>query len=511
VLPANKKFSIEGLVSVKAMTIASLLLSAWLVAIDPLINTDAIIYLRTAEAYLTEGISASFALFDRPTLPIAIALVHQISGLSLESTGLLLTSLAYLLLCTSFVAISKQLGGNQRVQFFALLIILFHPIINNYRSSIMRDPAFWALSLLSLLELLRYSHKPVIKHQIKWLFYTSLALLFRFEAILFLALAPFGLLFSMHQRLNSKVKAITHLLLPAITLTALVLLTFKYWYGLPLKEIFPHIALYADELLSFQQHFEQVAESTGKALLKLSATEDAIYASAAGLVGLLVLNICRATMIPFVLILFAGRWQALLLPIKRSEHKLILAYILISFLYLLVFTLANQFMLERYCTLLVILCLIYVPFILDHYWEKTSLQRRPLIRGLIVTLLVLITMDSVHNMDYKKEYILEASRWLKQHTPPNATLLSNNKHIAYFSNREVNWTIAQNQKLEKILVNGIWKNYEYLAIKTKEKRYTDIASLLGYPQLKLEQYIPGGKYGGVVILHNQLYQQSAGE
>jgi hypothetical protein len=485
VLPANKKFSIEGLVSVKAMTIASLLLSAWLVAIDPLINTDAIIYLRTAEAYLTEGISASFALFDRPTLPIAIALVHQISGLSLESTGLLLTSLAYLLLCTSFVAISKQLGGNQRVQFFALLIILFHPIINNYRSS--------------------------IKHQIKWLFYTSLALLFRFEAILFLALAPFGLLFSMHQRLNSKVKAITHLLLPAITLTALVLLTFKYWYGLPLKEIFPHIALYADELLSFQQHFEQVAESTGKALLKLSATEDAIYASAAGLVGLLVLNICRATMIPFVLILFAGRWQALLLPIKRSEHKLILAYILISFLYLLVFTLANQFMLERYCTLLVILCLIYVPFILDHYWEKTSLQRRPLIRGLIVTLLVLITMDSVHNMDYKKEYILEASRWLKQHTPPNATLLSNNKHIAYFSNREVNWTLAQNQKLEKILVNGIWKNYEYLAIKTKEKRYTDIASLLGYPQLKLEQYIPGGKYGGVVILHNQLYQQSAGE
>lgn len=497
--------TLDTLLSNRAICIASLLLSLWLIAIDPVINTDAIIYLRTADAFLREGFVASFALFDRPLLPIAMAIIHKFSGLSLEYSGQLLISLIYMLLCLSFVTVIKQLGGNQRVQLFALLLILCHPIINNYRSSIMRDPGFWAFSLLSLMELLRYAHQQKFKHQLRWLIYTTVAILFRFEAVLFLTLAPFGLLLSMHQRISFRLKTIASLLLPAFILLILSLGVLMLWFDLSLGKLFPHIALYADKLIEFQQHLAEVSITTAEALLRHSAQEDAAYAVIFGLIGIFILNLLRALMLPFAMLVVAGWWTSILTPIKRSDNRLILTYIAISVAYLLTFTLANRFMLERYCTLLVILLLIYVPFILDHFWQHTGTNKKTLIRGLIAGLLAIIAIDSIHNTDYKKAYIVTASSWVQNNTPENATVLANDKHLAYFSKRKVDWAIRQNQSLEKILSSGVWRQNQYLLIKTKKKNYKDIAELLPYPQLKLERFISGKDRGGVVVLRNSIY------
>lgn len=495
--------TLETLLSNRAIGIASLLLSLWLIAIDPVINTDAIIYLRTADAFLSEGFAGSFSLFDRPLLPIAMAVIHKLSGLSLEHSGQLLISLIYMLLCISFVALIKQLGGNQRVQLFALLIILCHPIVNNYRSSIMRDPGFWAFSLLSLIELLNYARQQKLKHQLRWLLYTGLAILFRFEAVLFLSIAPLGLLFSMHQRIGLRLRAVASLLLPALVLLALSLLILMFWFDMSLGKLFPHIALYADKLIDLRQQLANISIATGEVLLRHSAQEDASYAVVFGLVGIFALNLLRTLMLPFAVVIVAGWWPSVLTPIKKSENRLILSYIAISLAYLLVFTLTNRFVLERYCTLLAILLLVYAPFILDHYWQHTN--RKTWVRSLIAGLLAIIAIDSIHNTDYKKAYIVEASNWVQNNTPKNATLLANDKHLAYFSYREVDWDIQQNQSLEKILSSGLWKQNQYLLIKTKKGSYKDIAALMPYPQLKAEQFISGGSRGGVVVLRNSIY------
>ena len=131
----------------------SLLLSAWLIAIDPIITRDAIIYLRTAEAYLQDGFFASQQLFGRPMLSLCIATVHQLTGLSLLWSGLLLSSLVYALLCVGFVAVVRELGGGRKTQVIAAVVILCHPLISDYRSSIMRDPAYWAFMILSLIHI----------------------------------------------------------------------------------------------------------------------------------------------------------------------------------------------------------------------------------------------------------------------------------------------------------------------------------------------------------------------
>ncbi|MFT6052423.1 MAG: hypothetical protein ACJAZ0_002758, partial [Halioglobus sp.] len=58
--------TIHPAIDYRFIVAASLLLSLWLTLLDPLINRDAIIYLRTAEAYLQDGLIASFSVFDRP-------------------------------------------------------------------------------------------------------------------------------------------------------------------------------------------------------------------------------------------------------------------------------------------------------------------------------------------------------------------------------------------------------------------------------------------------------------
>ena len=174
--------------------LASLLLSAWLIALDPLINRDAIIYLRAADAYLQEGFAASQQQFGRPLLSICMAWLHQLTGISLLHAGLLIVTLSYALLAVAFVSVVHTLGGDRSVQLIAAAVILSHPLLNTNRSSIMRDPIYWALLMLAFRELLLYLRSPRLKHHLGWLGYVLLASLFRFEGIFFALLAPCAVL-----------------------------------------------------------------------------------------------------------------------------------------------------------------------------------------------------------------------------------------------------------------------------------------------------------------------------
>ena len=141
----------------------SLLLSLWLVAIDPVINRDAILYLRAAEAYLDQGLLASQALHGRPLLSICIAWLHQVTAIPLLYCGLLLNAAFYAVLVLAFVATVAAMGGDRRTPLFAAALSLSHPILNEYGSSSMRDPAYWALLTVSVRELICYLRTPSLR------------------------------------------------------------------------------------------------------------------------------------------------------------------------------------------------------------------------------------------------------------------------------------------------------------------------------------------------------------
>jgi hypothetical protein len=446
----------------------SLLLSLWLTAIDPVINRDAIIYLLTAEAYLREGIGASHALFDRPLLSICIAHLHQLSSLSLAHSGLVLNAAFYALLCTSFVTVTRHLGGNRQVQLLAALVILSHPMLNNYRSSIMRDPAFWAFVMLSFQHLLLFAKQPNWRNQLAWLAAIFVATAFRFEGLMFALLAPAGLLFTHRAH---RWRACLRLLASS---WAVVALGAAVLYGLQPAtqengDLFPAIGNYFARMQSFPQQFQALAQDTGATLLEFSAQEDAAVAAIAGLLAILALNILRAVTLPLIGLQLWGWWQRWHLQLKPRHRALLNTHLLLALGYLAIFTLLNRFMLERYAGILTLFILPYLVFFLYILWTHTE---RRLPRYLIVLLLVGMWGDSLHNSDYKKAYIRDAASWLRDHTPSDACLMSNELYIAYFSEREYDWSTwsAHDFRVADFAARPeLWRNCDYLAVEIKRR------------------------------------------
>ena len=442
---------------------ASLLLSLWLVAIDPVINRDAILYLRAAEAYLDQDLLASQALFGRPLLQVSVAWLHQLTGLPLLYCGLLLNAGFYAVLVLAFVATVAALGGDRRTQLFAAALILSHPMINEYRSSIMRDPAYWALLMVSLRELLCYLRTPSLRHGLGWFLAITLAAVFRFEGLFVLLVMPLALvLVSPHPRRLQHGMA---LLLPALAVAALAGLLLSQ--GGDAQALFPTIDYYLSQLQNLGTDLADIRRHTGEALLAFTARDDAGVAMFAGLSAVLLLNICRAVTWPLLLLWLWGTVRGLTRRIDARDRRLLACHMLIVFAYLALFMLTNRFVLERYSSGITLFVLLQLAFILAALWQRAAGR---LLRPAIVVLLAGLAGDSLHNGDYRKVFIRDASDWLQQHTPATASIASNEMYIAYFSRRDYDWSHYKAYDYRVADLDSrpeLWRGRDYLVMTVK--------------------------------------------
>ena len=478
----------------------SLALSVLLTLTDPLINRDAILYLSTAEAYLQEGLIASLTLFDRPFLSIIIAILHRSTGLSLLHAGLVLNALFYAILCTAFVSVVRLLGGDRRIQIFAAIVILSHPMIAAGRESIMRDPPYWAFSLLAFRALLLYMQQPVLRYRLQWFGFISIATIFRFEGLFFALLAPLAVFFSADKSTRLETSA-RLLILPLVTILAVGAAILLYQTVLlPGSQLFPDIGGYVTKLVKFPQDFAKVSAETGEALLVFTAKDDAGIASLAGLAAILVVHLGRALMWPYVILLLWGVRQKIIAVIPRRSRRLLNFHLIIALVYLGLFTLTNRFMLERYCHIFTIFIALYLPFILNAARTPTA---KPLVRYLALLLMVGMVIDVVGNFNYKKMFIRDATEWITAHTDENATLVSNNSYLAYFSERNANWgkpgrPAFQVSELRKRPT--LWHNYDYLAARIKPAEEADWQAFIDHYSLVELQVFDGGGVGRVSIV-----------
>ena len=478
---------------------ASLLLSAWLIWLDPLINRDAIIYLRSADAYLQEGLGAAQQLHGRPILAVLMAWLHQLSGLSLMHAGLFITTLAYALLCTSFVACVRLLGGNRTVQIIAAVVVLSHPWLNHIRSSIMRDPAYWALVILAFRELLLYTRQPNLIIRLRWFLYILLASLFRFEGVFFALFAPVCLLFT--RNLEHRLRHCLLLLAPqlitlGLTVTAVLVYRSQQTDSSPL---FPAIHYYLQGMVGFPAAFSALAAEVADPLLRFTSRDDASWAVAASLAIVLLVNLCRSLSWPWLLTLVLGIRAGLVRQFRPDDKALLHGHLLIACAYLAAFILINRFMLERYSMQVVIFLLLYLPFILGAMWHSGGWRKY-----LAMVLLAGMTADTLHNGDHEKAFIAEAAQWVKENTAEHASLVSNETYIAYFSEREFDWVAIQGRRfaLGQILETPrLWRDRDYMVMYVKAKREQRWARFLEENQLRESRSFGGGRKGRVVVVN----------
>ncbi len=476
---------------------ASLLLSAWLIALDPLINRDAIIYLRSADAYLRDGFAASQQLYGRPILPICMAMVHKFTGIPMVYAGLILVSLAYALMCSAFVATVHTLGGDRRVQLIAAIVIISHPMLNHSRSSIMRDPIYWAFLLMAFRELLLYLQQPNLAHRLRWFAYVLLATLFRFEGAFFAVLAPLSLLFT--PGLEQRLRHCLYLLVPQFLLVMLATagyLALSSDGGL----LFPAIEKYITRLQSVPAEFGEIAQNSADALLTFTAREDAAFAAVTSLVALLALNICRAMTWPWVITLLWGATKNLTGRFRPEHSALLLAHLLIGLFYLSLFLFINRFMLERYGSQVVIFLLLYIPFVLNSLWHAKGGAWK---RVLVATLLLGMTLDSAHTGAGDKAFIRDAAQWVEEETPKQSSVVSNSKYIGYFGNREFDWRAValQNFDLKSILARTeMWRDEDYLVMYVRPRDQENWEIFLRRNKLTELISFGSGKKGRVAVI-----------
>ncbi|MEM1111967.1 MAG: hypothetical protein AAGI11_08665 [Pseudomonadota bacterium] len=480
----------------------SLLLSLWLIISDPLINRDGIIYLRAAEAYLRDGLLASQAIFGRPLLSVGMGLLHQLTGLPLLYCGQLIITLSYAFLCCGFVAVIRELGANRSVQIVAALVILTHPMLNEYRSSIMRDPPYWAAIIYAFLALLNYAKQPSLTKQCQWFALVLLASTIRFEGLLYVALAPLALYFcwSGEARLRHVLRLLA---LPAVSL---LLVLAGLWLGQASVDtgtrLFPAISKHLQGIASFPTEFGGIAKETGQALLQFSAKDDAKTAAFAGLIAILGLNLIRAMTWPYTALLGWYFWRGKQVILSRQSRYLLNAHLLIALAYLTLFTLGNRFMLERYSGIFTLFMLPYLCFALYSLWQH---GRGSAARIVAVLLIVGMVADTLHNGNYRKAYVREASEWLRDNTSDDIALLSNQRQLIYLSGKPYKWRrgkpiddrFAVSRLLEAPLMHC---GYDYMAIDVRPRAEADWRRFTRRFRLEEHEVFDGGKLGRIVIV-----------
>ena len=125
--------------------IASVLLSIWSITIDSVINNDGIEYVRTAELLSIGDWRAAFDTYKWPFYPFLMMLVGDVAGISYRWAGHALNTVFFSFAVVFFVAVVRGFGGRSRwITLIAMLVALIHPVFNEYRAFLIRDPGYLA-------------------------------------------------------------------------------------------------------------------------------------------------------------------------------------------------------------------------------------------------------------------------------------------------------------------------------------------------------------------------------
>lgn len=487
----------NGQLSVGLIALFSLPLSLWIIAFDPVINSDGVLYLFTAETYLQSGFGAALSEYPWPFFSVLIATIQQITHASLLISSQIVVSLCYLLMSYAFVRTVGELGGTKSAQFFALLIISFHPLMADYRSSTMRDPGMWAFMLLALRELLMYAKRPRLRYQLKWIVFISIAFLFRIETLIIAIASPLSLAFLNKDTFSSgATKMLRFISLPALLFTlaavAVSMLSSEPIENFKLLKDFQH---YSFQLSNLMNVISDKSEIVADALLIHTAKEDAFYAVISVFITITALNMVRAVIPIYLLILFFNQFVSSRIVLNRNARIIINSHLLILSVYLFLFTISRQFNLERYSFQFVIILLLYVPFIFDNLWQKKASNLKTRIP--IVVVLAALFLDTVINSDYKKAYINDAAKWLQTTVDKDKTIISNHHHIAYFNGKTTHK--SEDLYLKKEAEKRPWLPGVLYAYHAKSQDEAALRKRIDMNRGRIIKEFRGGKKGVVIL------------
>lgn len=432
-----------------ATATASLLLSVLALLLNDLPNNDAYTYVRAAELALESGLAAAYQHYQWAHLSVLMAGFQRFAGLDLFAAAWLINALLFALLSVAFVNLVAALTASRRVVWLAALCVLVYPHLNEFRSLIVRDTGFLAFSLVAVLQLVRYQQWLRIRYAAGFIAACLAASLFRPEALVFMLLTPAALLLDTRHELGTRCR----IWLRLVGLALVLLITLAAAFALSgidfAAQLHVFLEVYQPFLNNVVQLFSNVPADLETAVFGTYAAQFVgdyshlfLLAGLAALVIACVVDSLGLAAAP--LLLYGLLRRHLRLP--GDAQRVILAWIAVSVLILLTFTLLTRFITTRYTLLLALLLLIYAPFVIDRAWSQAVARGRrrrfAVIMGLLLTYSVL---DAHVSFGPPKQHLVDGTQWLVANTRETAPLLTNEMYIAYQSGRVTDYDRVQRE------------------------------------------------------------------
>lgn len=462
------------------MIAANIVLSAWCVFLDPVMNNDGVTYLAIAEMMLRGEWAQAFDYYSWPYYSVLIAGVAKLLSIEVEPAAYILNTLLVTSLTLAYVCIVGELSNNnRRIIVIAMVVILFFPSITKFRSFLIRDFAYLSCYLWSLYFIFRYCSTLNKKHLIGWLAFAALSCLFRFEGIAFLLIAPyFLLLFSTGQFTNRR-----------LLFTGLSILIFAVCLAL--------MAWYVNDKYAAMI---KVAQDSGKDIhnvfdLFVASTKHQLggeeltlwnYAGVfAGNIGNVAYELVRRMALFYFVFAVIAYWK----NIGFNSHfakRIWIVYVVTNFIVLVCFSLYNNFLVGRYTMATALTLLLLAPFmierILQSFRQSSWLKRTGGIVAL--SLLAAVSLEGL-DVSSKKLHIKDAAHWLRSELPEDATYFSNDRLLMYYSGDDVVETLMSNHNnvhLRFLLDTKQLNDYDYVALSVnpKSKLEDDFRQTLWY-------------------------------
>ncbi len=354
---------------------------AFIAISDPIhaINSDGVLYLQTATAYLQGGWRAAMRLYQWPFYSILIAWVSQICHCSLELAAYLINTIFQTLICLGFFSLAckaRPINDTHKQLFmgFATLIILFYPTLNHHRDLIIRDFGYWAFSLWGWIYLIQLNENQRFVNGIQFNLAMLIASLFRLEGIIMLLFAPVLVFTTQQAPVIKKIAGC----LKAYTVTLILFIAgLLYVYissnGVNNLGRLLEIKTQIDEGVNLiWQQLWQAKYNIAHSVLTPNAIDSAGPLLVGGLVAVYI-KMLIATLTPlYSVLLITSIWKKQFLPTSGAKPIIHVA-IGLNILITIIFLMQALFLTERYLLELSFLLLLWLPFLLLWVYQQTHI------------------------------------------------------------------------------------------------------------------------------------------
>jgi len=460
----------------------SVLLSLWVILINDKINADGALYVDTAQRILAGDWAGAYRLYRWPFFSALIALVSRITGLHPEAAAMAINLALAAVLVYAFLRLAEDLGGARKTLWFAALVILTFPYLNEKRADVVRDIGYWACYLSGVLLFLRFTRSPTLIRASAWWVVAVIAALFRVEGLVFLVALPLALWFRRDWPLGSRLRHFVQV--NTLTGLLLALVIVAVYLNPELTEYRGRLLEPLDRLRDFwwgvTTGLDQKAELLRTQVLEVSTGPHGPYAGTSatkvlvgGLIAIVLYKLVKLLSLYCLLPLFR-RFREPLQSLP-PDAILTMAWLgLINLSVIMVFVVHTFYLSTRFLMPLALTLLVAMPFVLTavhNRWQQ--LKPCPLHKKwgypLIALWLLWMAIDGV-TFTRNKAYLREAGTFIRNELPAQARVYTNASLLHYYSGQGIAWEANWQYEMPPPKQAPL-ETYDYAAVEIKRGRF----------------------------------------